>query len=143
MNARLWLLGLLVPFLLAACGEEAVSPRLRLVTTTSTDNSGLLRDLLPDFERREGVEVEVLAVGTGQALALGRRGDADVVLVHARSREDEFVANGHGVDRRDVMWNDFVIVGPSSDPAKVRGHEHATAAFGRIRDSGAPFLSRG
>lgn len=129
---------------LVACGDrKAPSSRIRLATTTSTENSGLLEWLLPPFEAREGIRVDAIAVGTGQALALGRRGDADVVLVHARSREDEFVAAGHGVDRRDVMWNDFVILGPTDDPAGVRGTADAAAALRRIAEARARFVSRG
>jgi tungstate transport system substrate-binding protein len=114
-----------------------------LATTTSTHNSGLLDDLLPPFEEREGIEIQVIPVGTGQALALGERGDADVVLVHAREREDAFVAAGHGVERRDIMWNDFIVAGPRSDPADVRGLRDAAEAFRRIRASRARFVSRG
>lgn len=123
------------------CGEKV--SRLRLATTTSTENSGLLAYLLPEFEKKEGIEVQVVAVGTGQALALGERGDADVVLVHARSREDEFVAKGFGVDRRDVMWNDFVIAGPEEDPAGIEGTTDAAAALEKIRGAKAKFVSRG
>jgi len=126
-------LALLLPLLCllaSGCGEKVA--RLRLATTTSTRDSGLLDYLLPEFETKEGIEVQVVAVGTGQALALGERGDADVVLVHARSREDEFVAKGFGVDRRDVMWNDFVIAGPE-DPAGVEGMTDSAAALERIR----------
>jgi tungstate transport system substrate-binding protein len=92
-----------------------------LATTTSTDNSGLLAAILPDFEEKYGADVEVIAVGTGQAIALGENGDADVILVHARAREDAFVDDGYGVNRQDVMYNDFVIVGPPEDPAGIRG----------------------
>jgi tungstate transport system substrate-binding protein len=116
---------------------------LRLATTTSTENSGLLSYLLPPWSRETGVDVDVIAVGTGQALALGERGDADLLLVHARAREDAFVAAGHGIDRRDVMWNDFVIVGPPDDPAGVRGSQDAAAALKRILERGARFVSRG
>lgn len=116
---------------------------LRLATTTSTYNSGLLDDLLPHFEKQEGIEVQVVAVGTGKALALGERGDADLLLVHAREREDAFLEAGHGVDRRDIMWNDFVVVGPAADPAGVRGLPDAVEAFRRIRARRALFVSRG
>ena len=112
------LVALLVAQLAAGCSEDgAPTGRVRLATTTSTESSGLLADILPPFEREEGIEVQVIAAGTGQALELGRRGDADIVLVHARTLEDEFVARGQGIDRRDIMWNDFVILGPPSDPA--------------------------
>ena len=128
---------------LAACGDGGDRPRVRLVTTTSTENSGLIAYLLKEFSEREGIEVDVLAVGTGQALKLGQRGDADIVLVHAREREDAFMAAGFAVERRDVMWNDFVLLGPPSDPAGVKGEKSISAAFGRIAAAGAEFLSRG
>ncbi len=117
--------------------------RLRLATTTSTANSGLLAWLLAPFEAREGLRVQVIAVGTGQALALGRRGDCDLVMVHARAEEDAFLAAGHGVDRRDLMSNDFVVLGPRDDPAGIRGMEDPGAALARVLERGATFLSRG
>lgn len=127
-----------------SCGSSDPEPtRVRLATTTSTENTGLLEYLLPPFEEENHIEVQVIAVGTGQAIAIAERGDADIVLVHARSREDAFVAGGHGVDRRDVMWNDFVILGPPADPAQIRGMNDAAAAFRRIRDAHAAFVSRG
>lgn len=116
---------------------------LRLATTTSTADSGLLDALLPDFEQRYDAQVQVIAVGTGQALTLGANGDADVVLVHARAREDAFMAAGDGIDRRDVMYNDFVIVGPADDPAKVGAASDARDAFSRIAAVQASFASRG
>lgn len=134
---------LLVLGLLAACGAGADRPRVRLATTTSTENSGLLDWLLPEFEAREGIAVQVIAVGTGQALALGARGDADLVLVHARPREDAFLAAGHATERRDIMWNDFVLLGPPGDPAGVRGMTDAALALRRIADAKAVFVSRG
>jgi len=118
-------------------------PVLRLATTTSTDNSGLLAVLLPPFEKSTGIQVHVIAVGTGKALRLAREGDVDVVLVHARKAEDALVADGYGVNRRDVMYNDFIIVGPESDPAAIRGMTDAVAALARIRSSGSLFVSRG
>lgn len=124
----------------AAAGD---SQRLILATTTSTDDSGLLGYILPDFEEQYGVTVEVIAVGTGQALELGANGDADVVLVHARSREDEFIAACDGTARYYVMYNDFVVVGPADDPAGIQGMESATDAFTAIAESGAAFISRG
>ncbi len=114
-----------------------------LATTTSTADSGLLAAILPYFEARENVKVKVIAVGTGQALAIGAKGDADVVLVHARAQEDKFVADGNGVDRRDVMYNDYVIVGPTSDPAGIAGMALAKDAFAQIAARDAPFVSRG
>lgn len=130
--------------IVGGCGESEPAPQtLRLATTTSTHNSGLLDELLPPFEEREGIDVQVIPVGTGQALALGRRGDADVVLVHARKREDAFLEAGHGVERRDIMWNDFVVIGPADDPAGVRGLRDAAEAFRRIQSKRARFVSRG
>ena len=117
--------------------------RLTLATTTSTRDSGLLDVLLPLFEEEYGVTVDVVAVGTGQALKLGEDGNADVLLVHARALEDAFMEAGHGVRREDVMYNDFVIVGPESDPAGIAGGSDATAAFTQIAEAEAPFVSRG
>jgi len=116
---------------------------LRLATTTSTDNSGLLTALLPPFEEAHDCKVDVIAVGTGKALKLGMAGDVDVILVHARAREDKFVAEGFGVDRQDVMYNDFVILGPKNDPAGIKGLKDASTALTRIAATGATFVSRG
>jgi len=135
-----------------AAPDVAVSPaeptgvevgRLVLATTTSTQDSGLLDVILPDFETRYGAEVEVIAVGTGQAIELGENGDADVILVHARSREDAFVADGYGVNRQDVMYNDFVLVGPAADPAGIKGMTDVAAALNKIAETGSTFISRG
>jgi tungstate transport system substrate-binding protein len=117
--------------------------RLILATTTSTQDSGLLDLILPAFEAEFGVDVDVVAVGTGQALALGQDGNADVLLVHSRAREDQFMADGHGVRREDVMYNDFVIVGPVDDPAGIRGTAGAADALAAIAAAQAPFVSRG
>ena len=117
--------------------------RLVLATTTSTDNSGLLEAILADFETRFGADVEVIAVGTGQAIQLGQNGDADVILVHARSREDAFVEAGYGINRRDVMYNDFVIIGPAADPAGIKGMTDVSAALAKIAETGSTFISRG
>ena len=122
---------------------EAAAPVLRLATTTSTDDSGLLKAVLPAFEQQCGCRVEVIAVGTGQALEIGRRGDADVLLVHARKAEEEFVAEGHARERRDVMYNDFAVVGPRADPAGIGGVALARDAFAAIARTGALFVSRG
>lgn len=116
---------------------------LRLATTTSTADSGLLDAILPVFEKANNARVDVVAVGTGQAIELGEAGDADVILVHARAREDAFVAEGHGTQRYDVMYNDFVIVGPTDDPAGVAGMSSAAEALAAIAAAGAPFASRG
>lgn len=121
----------------------AEAGKLILATTTSTQDSGLLDYLLPNFEEQTGVKVDVIAVGTGQAIELGENGDADVLLVHARAREDDFMAAGHGVRREDVMYNDFVIVGPEADPAGIKGLTDAAEAFKKLAESETPFISRG
>ena len=117
--------------------------RIILATTTSTENSGLLYELLPPFEKMFNLKVDVVAVGTGKALKLGENGDADVVLVHARSLEDKFIADGYGVNRRDVMHNDFVIIGPSTDPAGLTKAKTAAEALKMIAKTQSPFVSRG
>lgn len=116
---------------------------LRLATTTSTADTGLLDFLLPEFEKANNTKVDVVAVGTGQALELGRKGDADVVLVHARAQEDQFVAEGHAKERFDVMYNDFIIVGPKDDPAKAASQTAAKDALKAMMDTQALFVSRG
>lgn len=116
---------------------------ITLSSTTSTQDSGLFDHILPIFHAATGLNVHVVAVGTGQALAIGERGDADALLVHDRAGEDKFVADGYGVDRRDVMYNDFVIVGPNSDPAGIRGLKDARQALARIAGAAAAFASRG
>lgn len=127
----------------AAAGPAAAGERLRMSTTTSTENSGLLAVLLPPFEKAHGCKVDVIAVGTGKALKLGEAGDVDVVFVHARALEDKFVADGFGVDRRDVMYNDFVLLGPPEDPARAAKATSASEAFRAIAAAGVPFVSRG
>ena len=116
---------------------------ITLASTTSTEQSGLFGYLLPKFQEASGIEVRVVAVGTGQALEMGRKGDADALLVHDRAGEDKLVAEGFGIDRRDVMHNDFVLVGPKSDPAGVQGGKDAMAALTQIAQSKVPFASRG
>lgn len=116
---------------------------ITLASTTSTEQSGLFEHIILIFRQESGIEVRVVAVGTGQALAIGMKGDADALLVHDRAGEDKFVAEGHGLDRRDVMYNDFVVVGPKSDPAGVRGLKDAGQAFRHIAEKGAAFASRG
>jgi tungstate transport system substrate-binding protein len=116
---------------------------IALASTTSTQDSGLFGYILPFFKTATGIDVHVVAVGTGQALTIGERGDADVLLVHDRPGEDKFVAEGYGIDRRDVMYNDFVIVGPNTDPALIRGLKDARKALTQIADAKAPFASRG
>lgn len=134
-------------FLALALGAPAPASRaadrsILLATTTSAENSGLLSYLLPRFERASGIRVKVVAVGTGQALKLGERGDADLLLLHHPPSEEAFVAAGFGIDRREVMANDFLLVGPAVDPAGARGRD-VLAAFRAIAASGAIFVSRG
>lgn len=112
-------------------------------STTSTQNSGLFDYILPRFKESTGIEVRVVAVGTGQALKNARNGDGDVLLVHAKPAEEQFVADGYGVKRSDLMYNDFVIVGPRSDPAGLRGMRDVTAALTKLANTRAPFASRG
>src|SRR5690606_26766736 len=109
---------------------------------TSTEQSGLFRHLLPAFEKKTGITVKVVAVGTGQALDIGRRGDADVVFVHDRVAEEKFVAEGHGVQRQPVMYNDFVLIGPKADPAGVAGSKEIVPALEKIGSTKSPFVSR-
>jgi len=125
------------------CSIAPAQTRLRMSTTTSTENSGLLNVLLPPFEKECGCKVDVIAVGTGKALKLGEQGDVDVVLVHARALEDKFMANGFGVNRRDVMYNDFVVIGPANDPADLKHAATAADAFRRIAARRSVFVSRG
>ena len=117
--------------------------RLILATTTSTADSGLLDYILPDFEKQTNSKVDVIAVGSGQAIEIGSKGDADVLLVHSRKAEDKFVADGFAKERLDVMYNDFIVVGPKDDPAKIAGTPAAKDAFKQIMDAQAPFASRG
>lgn len=122
-----------------ACTKDA---ELILASTTSTQDSGLFDELIPAFEKVSVYKVKVIAVGSGEAIKLGVKGEADVLLVHSRKAEDQFVADGYGINRKDVMHNDFIIVGPESDPAKIKGMESAAEAFKAIADSGSIFLSR-
>lgn len=137
------LCALFLGLLLAAGSSQGLAQRdIRLATTTSTDNSGLLRFLLPKFEAGYGAPVRVISVGTGKALKLGENGDVDAVLVHSRPDEDRFVAEGYGVERHDVMYNDFIVAGPVADQARVRGRD-VIEAFRRIARAKAMFVSRG
>ncbi|MGE5503581.1 MAG: substrate-binding domain-containing protein [Actinomycetota bacterium] len=129
--------------LLSAVAAQAEERFITLASTTSTEQSGLFAAILPAFERDTGIKVHVVAVGTGQALKLGERGDADALLVHDRAGEDKFVAEGFGIDRRDVMHNDFVVVGPAADPARIKGVADVAEGFRRIAAAKAPFASRG
>ncbi|MFQ6001466.1 MAG: substrate-binding domain-containing protein [Anaerolineae bacterium] len=134
---------LLAIAVLTACSTASEPQVLTLATTTSTENSGLLAYILPDFEKRYNAEVHVVAVGTGQALEIASRGDADVVLVHARSQEEAFMEAGHGLLRKDVMYNDFLIIGPADDPAGISGLTDAALAFTKIAEAESTFISRG
>jgi tungstate transport system substrate-binding protein len=123
--------------------DENAEVNIRLATTTSTENSGLLDYLLPEFYKTSDVRVSVIAVGTGAALDMGERGDADCVIIHAREKEDVFVAEGWGVHRVDLMYNEFIILGLENDPANITGLANATEAFNRIREKKAHWISRG
>ncbi|NMC27021.1 MAG: solute-binding protein [Syntrophomonadaceae bacterium] len=116
---------------------------LKLATTTSTQDSGLLGVLEPEFEKESGYDLQIIAVGSGAAMEMGAKGDVDVLLVHSRAAEDKFVADGYGVNRKDVMHNDFIIIGPASDPAKIKGLTDSVAAFKKIAEAKATFVSRG
>ena len=140
MKLKLALAALAVAFL---CSFATAEDHLKMSTTTSTENSGLLTVLLPPFEKECGCKGDVIAVGTGKALKIGETGDVDVVLVHARALEDKFVADGFGINRRDVMYNDFVVIGPANDPARVRETTSAVDAFKRIDATHSTFISRG
>jgi tungstate transport system substrate-binding protein len=133
----------LILSIVAVSAARADERFITLSSTTSTQDSGLFGYILPIFKAATGLSVHVVAVGTGQALAIGERGDADALLVHDRAGEDKFVAEGYGIDRRDVMYNDFVIVGPRSDPAHIRGLQDARKALAQIAAAKAPFASRG
>ena len=143
MKRRIFLLALLAMTLAAGSAVAADDKFITVASTTSTENSGLFTWLLPAFTKATGIEVHVVAVGTGQALAIGQRGDADVVFVHDRLAELKFVAAGDGVGRREVMYNDFIIVGPTADPAGIAGLNDAVGAFKKIAGAKATFLSRG
>jgi len=128
----------------AAAGAAAQEEKSIVVSsTTSTQDSGLFGHILPQFKQKTGIDVKVVAQGTGQALDTGRRGDADVVFVHAKSAEEKFLAEGHGVKRYPVMYNDFVLIGPKSDPAGIKGMKDVAKALQTIKEKQAPFISRG
>jgi len=127
-----------------ALAPSALAQRfITVASTTSTEQSGLFGQILPIFEKKTGIQVRVVALGTGQALDLARRGDADVVFVHARSEEERFLSEGHGVKRYPVMYNDFVLIGPKADPARIAGSKDTLDALLKIKDAGATFVSRG
>jgi len=124
-------------------GRADAEEMIVLASTTSVENSGLLARILPEFTKQTGILVRVLAQGTGQALVTAARGDADLVLVHDPEAEQQFMTDGHGVDRREVAWNDFIVVGPGADPAHIAGERDVVGAFAAIAETGAPFVSRG
>jgi tungstate transport system substrate-binding protein len=126
----------------ASSGKAADNGRIILATTTSTQDSGLLDELVPRFQKDSGCSVKTIAVGSGEALELGERGDADVLLVHSPEAEEEYMQGGHGTSRKAVMHNDFIVVGPADDPAKIKGMRSAAEAFTRIAKAEAPFASR-
>jgi tungstate transport system substrate-binding protein len=129
--------------LLAGCSSPPAAPSITLATTTSAQDSGVLDMLVPAFRAQNGIEVKVVAVGTGQAIQLARRGDADILLVHDPAAEEKFMADGFGVNRRPLMYNDFVLLGPATDPAGVKGEKSVAAVFARIAEHKATFISRG
>ena len=138
------MLSIALTALMVAAAPLALSQNfITVASTTSTEQSGLFKHMLPAFQKKTGIEVRVVALGTGQALDMARRGDADVVFVHAKSAEEKFIAEGHGVKRLPVMYNDFVLIGPISDPAKVAGGKDITAALKKIKGESATFVSRG
>ncbi len=130
-------------FILSSTAALASETRIRMASTTSTQNSGLFEYLLPLFEKKTSIKIDVVAVGTGASIEIGKRGDADVVFVHAKEQELKAVEEGYFVNRHDVMYNDFVIIGPSNDPAKIKGMKSAVDAFKTIAASGSSFVSRG
>jgi len=141
---RRWLLSsMLVLTCVTGLPVNAQEKFITVASTTSTEQSGLFGHLLPIYAKKTGVQVRVVALGTGQALDVGRRGDADVVFVHDKPAEEKFVAEGSGVERREVMYNDFVLIGPKTNPAKLAGGKDVVAAFRKIQSAQAPFVSRG
>ncbi|MBL8707087.1 MAG: extracellular solute-binding protein [Rhodospirillales bacterium] len=134
---------ILALLLAAALPAQAADRFITVASTTSTEQSGLFKHLLPIFQQKSGVEVRVVAVGTGQAIKMAEKGDADVLFVHHKPSEEKFVAEGWGIRRLPVMYNDFVLVGPAGDPAKVAGGKDTAAAFKKIAEAKAPFASRG
>jgi tungstate transport system substrate-binding protein len=143
VTRRSFAISLVALIVLGTISAQAQERFITVASTTSTEQSGLFAHLLPRFEQKTGIKVHVVAVGTGQALDIARRGDADVVFVHARAAEEKFLAEGHGVKRYPVMYNDFVLVGPKSDPAKIGGSRDILEALKKLEAARAPFVSRG
>jgi tungstate transport system substrate-binding protein len=143
MRLRHLLLGTVLGLYAGAVPALAQEKSIVVASTTSTQDSGLFGSILPKFKAKTGIDVKVIAQGTGQALDTGKRGDADVVFVHAKSQEEKFVADGFGVKRFAVMYNDFVLIGPKSDPAKIKGGKDILAGLKAINEKGSPFVSRG
>jgi tungstate transport system substrate-binding protein len=142
-NMRKLIVLTLLLVLIGSTAAVAAETRIRMASTTSTQNSGLFDTILPLFEKKTGIKVNVVAVGTGASIEIGKRGDADVVFVHAKEQELKAVEEGFFVNRHDVMYNDFVVIGPLNDPAKIKGIKSATDAFKKIAESGSSFVSRG
>jgi len=142
-NRRTFIAAIAVGGIIAAAPALAQDKSIVVASTTSTQDSGLFEYLLPIYKKKTGVTVKVISQGTGQALDTGRRGDADVVFVHAKSAEEKFLAEGQGVKRFPVMYNDFVLIGPKSDPAGIKGMKDVGKAFTTIKDKKATFISRG
>jgi tungstate transport system substrate-binding protein len=141
---RNYLLSRILFIYIVAVVPAGAQPRfITVASTTSTEQSGLFRHILPVFEKKTGIQVRVVALGTGQALDMARRGDADVVFVHAKPAEEKFIAEGYGVKRLPVMYNDFVLIGPKSDPARIAGSKDVLNALRRIKSAASPFVSRG
>jgi tungstate transport system substrate-binding protein len=134
---------LTLSFVLSPLASQAEDKFIVVASTTSTEQSGLFGHILPAFQKKTGIEVRVVALGTGQALDTARRGDADVVFVHDKAAEEKFVAEGYGVERKEVMYNDFILVGPKNDPAKVKGGKDILEALKKVEAAKATFVSRG
>src|SRR6266513_1066131 len=143
MSTRRAAIGIIAATLLCPAAASAQEKSIVVASTTSTQDSGLFGHILPIFKANTGIEVKVIAQGTGQALDTGRRGDADVVFVHAKSAEEKFLTEGFGVKRYPVMYNDFVLIGPKSDPAGVNGGKDIVAALEALSEKRLPFISRG
>ena len=143
MYYKLLIYSILVFTFLGVSGAQGQTRFITVASTTSTEQSGLFRHILPVFEKKTGIQVRVVALGTGQALDLARRGDADVVFVHARQAEEKFVAEGYGMKRMPVMYNDFVLIGPQPDPAKIAGSRDILEALRKVKAASVPFVSRG